>query len=141
MLLDYPVLDEDDLNAYEDELTDEAWDAWLRSDTLSSLDSYALDNDLDAHTDLARSACYASDPRDTDDIVRCVYYAYEDNEWVAQGATSITNLRHDDAVAHVIDTVFTLDAPAVNSPGQLPLLALHPDAYCPRCDRPFSTHA
>lgn len=140
-LAEYPVIDEDDYSEYENELADAAWGAYLQSDTENALMGYAADNYFDDWRDLHRKSCYLADPRDLDDIVRNVYYSFEENEWICETATSAVNSRHEEAVAHVIDTVFRLDPLPINDSGQIALLTYSPDAWCDRCNRPFSTHA
>lgn len=94
-LRDYPIVDEGVQSAYVDELADEAWSCWLRLDLARDLDDYAPDGD-------ASDALLACD----EDELRTAYYAFEGNEWVCETATSVVNLRHDDAMRHLAATVF-----------------------------------
>lgn len=96
----YPLISDQTHSEYVTELADEAWDAYLRSDIESELRKMSPDGEFD-YADVK----IIGDPRDGDDIIRCAYYAFEENEWNAENATSVVNARHDDAVRHVAETV------------------------------------
>lgn len=95
-LTDYPLISEEAHAEYINELVTEAWDSWLRSDLLSDLATATGSDDLYEPAD------------ELADQVREAYLSFENNEWVAQSATSVVNLRHRDAVRHVLTTVFYL---------------------------------
>lgn len=96
-LADYPLISEEVHSEYIDELIGEAWDSWLRSDLLSDLADQTGDDDL-----LFQPA------GELVDSIREAYLSFEHNEWVAETATSVVNHRHEDAVRHVLATVFHL---------------------------------
>lgn len=129
-LADYPLLDDESHSELETELADDAWDQWLGRDVLRSLDNMIGEvtrdqDDYVDHEEFPVTADYADDPRDREDIIRDVYYTYagEHGEWTCEGANSATNLRHDDAVRHVAETVFGLNVPdcAHTEPSSLPV--------------------
>lgn len=94
-LRDYPIVDECVHSSYVDEIADEAWSSWIRSDLARDLDDYAPDGDAsDALLDCDEDELYGA------------YYGFEGNDWVCETATSAVNLRHDDAVRHVAAAVF-----------------------------------
>lgn len=83
-------------SAYDEvmqELEESAWDAWAESDVKSSLGVLA-DGNVD-------------DFGFSDDEIRELYYGYENNNWYADTATSVTNERHEDAVEHVCDVILS----------------------------------
>lgn len=94
-LLDCPLVDEETHSRYVEELADAAWSQWLSFDVVRELEDYAPD---DAASD-ALFDCGGETLRDA-------YYGYEGNEWQCETATSVTNLRHDEAVRHVAACVF-----------------------------------
>jgi len=94
-LVDYPLISEEVHAEYINELIDQAWDSWLRSDLLSEL------ADLTGNEDL-----HFDPPETLVDSIREAYLGFEENEWVAESATSVVNHRHEDAVRHVLATVF-----------------------------------
>lgn len=100
---DYPLIDDDIHSAYETELADEAWDAYLESDVFDKLSNLAPDEIAEESVDSMRAADESTQE------VRTAYYEFEDNEWSCESATSIVNGRHDDAVKHVARTVFGWD--------------------------------
>jgi len=132
-LIDYPVFNDETLSEYEREVSEDTWDAFIRSDIRGDLrdvcplseddfpvtvdgetceDAYDL---VDAYLSVSAnhlpyySTLDSEDPRrglDGDDAVRDAYYSYEDNEWTFESATSAINLRHKDAVKYVARTVF-----------------------------------
>lgn len=124
-LLEFGLLDEEIHCQYIEELADDAWSQWLRSDTMSELDSMLLaetDGGWDTET---CPLVDSNDRRDRDDIVRDAYYSYEENEWNAESATSVVNGRHDEAVQHVFETVFLhsgTDPEVFVDPNQMHLL-------------------
>lgn len=96
-LQDYPLISDESHSEYEDQLADEAWDAWLRDDMIGDLEAVALEGwEI---TDGVESE------------LRTAYYAYEENEWYCESATNIVNGRHDDAMAHAALTVLGWDYP------------------------------
>lgn len=100
---DYPLLDESAHSEYQQELVDEAWEAWLESDIMSDLDQMLEDatgDDGMNEPDLRAGRA---------DEVRQAYYECEGNDWSCETATSVVNLRHDDALQHVARTLFNLD--------------------------------
>lgn len=124
-LLDYELLDEEIHSEYISELADDAWSQWLRSETMSELDSMLLaetDGGWDTET---CPLVYSNDRRGRVGRVRDAYYSYEENEWNAESATSVVNGHHDEAVRHVFETVFLhsgTDPEVFVDPNQLHLL-------------------
>ncbi|MCO1575889.1 hypothetical protein M8C13_08975 [Crossiella sp. SN42] len=92
-LRESPLLNDETHSAYVTELADAAWEQWLRYDVASDLRDRAPDDQAEAHLD----SC-------SEETVREAYYAFE-NEWVCQTATSVTNLRHAEAITHIAETV------------------------------------
>ncbi len=101
-LSDYPLIDDEKHSEYVNELADEAWDAYLRSDIESELRDLDPTGEFTFWDDIT----IPDDPRDTDDIVREAYYAYDENEWTCESATSVVNGRHSDAVRYAAARVF-----------------------------------
>lgn len=107
---DSPCLDDGVHDAYIDDIADEMWDAYLRSDIRSELADLSADGEFyydDVHVD--------GDSRDGDDIIREAYYDYEGNEWRADTAMSVVNDGHDQAVRHVAETVLGWDVDAIQA--------------------------
>jgi hypothetical protein len=102
-LNDYPVLSDSEWSELQLELADEAWDAWLRSDLIGDLENLLGVDDIEEAS--VRDE-FKGDPRDLDDVIRCAYYEFEDNEWVCEDATSATNYRHKEAMTYVAEKVF-----------------------------------
>src|SRR5690606_3488605 len=103
----YPLIADDYHVQLEMQLADEAWDWWLRREVIDELCTAVGVASLD---EAPRTPEFRDDPRDIDDIVREVYYSFEGNEWVCETANSAINLRHDDAVQHVLNTVFATES-------------------------------
>lgn len=109
-LIEYGLLDDVAHSEYIAELAEEAWSDHLESDTFDALRDMAAD-----------SVTFASDPDEWIDGLRAeeestprvhdAYFAFEENEWNAESATSVVNARHKDAVKHVARTAFGWDAP------------------------------
>lgn len=97
-LADYPLISDETHSRYVAELAAECWDQWVRSDTVHELCEYAP-------TDDASDAVHACD----EDAFVSAYYGCESNEWTCETATSVVNLRHDDAVRHVARSLFGWD--------------------------------
>ncbi|MCP3800709.1 hypothetical protein NLX83_15685 [Allokutzneria sp. A3M-2-11 16] len=91
-LRDHPVIDEQAWSTYVDGLAEDAWDEWLRHDVISGLEA------------LCPNGCDGC-PVD-DGLIRTTYYGFEANEWVCDTATTVVNLRHAEAVAHLARTLF-----------------------------------
>ncbi|MFE0024109.1 hypothetical protein [Amycolatopsis sp. NPDC059021] len=90
--IDVGEVDESTLEEYQQELQEEAWDAWLESDTRSELEDWFGCVDLD-------------DFGYTHEEIRVLYYSFEGNCWTCESATSATNHAHDNAVEHVAETI------------------------------------
>lgn len=90
--IDAGEVDESTLEEYEQELQEEAWDAWLESDTRSDLADWFGCDDLD-------------DFGYTHEEIRNLYYSFEGNEWTCDSATSATNGAHENAIEHVAETI------------------------------------
>jgi hypothetical protein len=97
-IAEYGYLSDEDHSAYTDELAEEAWDAWLRSDVVSELESVAIDG--------------FEMTEGVEQEIKTAYYSFEDNDWSADSATSVTNGRHDEALAHAALTVLGWNLPA-----------------------------
>ncbi|HET9144024.1 MAG TPA: hypothetical protein VFO68_32005 [Actinophytocola sp.] len=95
------LLDDEVHTAYIDELTDQAWEAWLGWDVISDLEPVAPEGFALSETERCQ--------------IRAAYYAFDGNEWVAETATSVTNYRHDHALAHAASTVLGWDYPSMKA--------------------------
>lgn len=104
---EYPLIADDYHVQLEMQLADEAWDWWLRREVIDELCTALGVASLD---EAPRTPEFRDDSRDIDDIVREVYYSFEGNEWLCDTANSAINLRHDDAVQHVLNTVFATES-------------------------------
>src|SRR4051794_25368638 len=117
-LADYPLLDDEAHSALEVELADEAWSAWLWADlraeisrrlTGSCPESVVSPSDGDiTNGGLANGGLDEVDLDGCESRIREAYYGYEHNEWTCETACSAVNLRHDDAVDHILDQWETL---------------------------------
>lgn len=99
-LADYPLLSDEAHSELETELADEAWSAYLWAD---------IRGEITDHIAATHPSCEPIggtddefDVSDHEDVIRELYYGYEHNEWMCESATSVTNLRHDDTMRHVI---------------------------------------
>lgn len=101
----YPLLDEDHHSEMINEMATESWNDYLRHDVSSELEGKNYSEDFYDRSGWKDE--YKNDPRDNEDIVRDIYYGYDNNEWYAETATEVVNGRHDDAVRHVYETLVT----------------------------------
>lgn len=120
-LEDYPLLDEEVHSQLEHDEAENAWESHLMSDVMSELGG--RDYTLDIENRELWSDAYRDDPRETEDIVRDLYYSYEQNEWTFESATSIVNNRSDEAVEHVWESIW-----AELNPSQSLMAAIHKTA-------------
>lgn len=101
-LEDYCLLNEEVHSKLIEDLADESWDNYWSD---MRYDFPELD---DCDTWVGK---YRSDPRDNYDVVREIYFSYEENEWNASTATSVSNNRHEDAVQFVLSTLISSEVP------------------------------
>ncbi|HEX5116004.1 MAG TPA: hypothetical protein VFW65_12470 [Pseudonocardiaceae bacterium] len=106
-IAEYGLISDESHSAYVDELAEEAWDQWL-----GDIVSTALWELSDGNPD---------DFQFTDDEIRELYYGYEDNWWMCETATSVRNENHDDALAHVCDSIVSAWRTSVVDANQLAL--------------------
>lgn len=105
-LIEYGLLDDEKHSELIDELAEEAWSDHLESDTIDTLKEMAPEDGTTVWEDAIDNA--------TDELkesIRDAYFAFEENEWSAENATSVANARHKDAIAHVARTVFGWNVP------------------------------
>lgn len=105
-LQEYPLIDEETHSEYIDELAEEAWDQWLSRDVRDEvLDRLGVLLQSDEAADEAYDAAGI-------DAVREAFYDYappNGETWLAEGATSVRHVHHDEAVTHVLVRVFGRD--------------------------------
>lgn len=98
---DCPVLDDEKHAEYVNELAEEAWGNYLRSDIESELATLDPSGEFSDWSDVT-----LDDPRDTDDVFRVAYFEFEDNEWTCESATSVVNGQHSRAVRYAAAKAF-----------------------------------
>lgn len=101
---DGSLINDETHSIYIDELAEEAWDSWLGRDALADLEALALDGF--EMTDGVSAE------------IKTAYYAYDENEWNAETATSVINERHDEALAHAARVVLGWDLDALKADRQ-----------------------
>jgi hypothetical protein len=90
---DYGLISEESHSAHVKALAEEAWDQWLGAIVLTAL--WDVSN-----------GC-PDDFQFTNDEIRELYYGYEENWWTCETATSVHNKNHQDAMAHVYDSILS----------------------------------
>jgi hypothetical protein len=106
-IAEYGLISDESHSAYVNELAEEAWDQWL-GDIVSTAVWELSDGNPD-------------DFQFTDDEIRELYYGYEDNWWTCETATSVRNENHEDALAHVCDSIVSAWRTSVVDANQLAL--------------------
>jgi hypothetical protein len=108
-LEDCPVIDEEDLSAYESELAHEWWDNGGRSDTLSTVDAL-LPGDTewdDAPLNMEFVKAQNMSSLDRDDMIRGLLY--EQAEWNYESSTSVSMANFDDIVSAIMSDLYATD--------------------------------
>ncbi|WP_433268198.1 hypothetical protein ACQPZF_03620 [Actinosynnema sp. CS-041913] len=92
------LLDEERHGRYLDTLAEATWRSHLRAEVITALRALAPDIEED------RAVVFAG--LDRDDLIGEAYFGFEGNEWIAVTPYRVRNGRHDDAVMHVVTTLF-----------------------------------
>jgi hypothetical protein len=90
---DNRLISDESHTAYVDALAEQAWDQWLGAAVLSALRDLSHGN--------------PDDFQFTDDEIRELYYGYEENWWTCETATSVHNENHENAMAHVCESILS----------------------------------